>query len=458
MKKALVISVVGSGGKTTFIRQTAEKVKKRKKQAAIVTTTHMWIPSTHCILKDTWEEAVKMLEEEGIVYFGKAAEEEGKMVFPGREVYEKLCGQADVVLVEADGAKAKPMKIPDWSREPVIPENTDKIVVLFGLSALGKPLEEVCHRWGLGKNWIKNPGGKKESGAEQECRQEIDGIGQIRVDRELAGLFLRRGYLDELEKRFPEVPVTVLLNQADNQERRNDGIRIKKYLTEKGTACEVVQMKEKKNPPIAVIYMASGFGKRFGGNKLLEKLEGKALYLYGLEKLMQWQKGYGQAEIVLVSQYDEILEYGRRQEGMICVKNLQAAEGITASLRLGLEAAGEADYYLFSVADQPGLKQETLERFIREFLEEKERYSMGCLCTKEGGGGNPVIFHRCYREELLALRGDKGGSRVMKRYPGEVFRFYAGEEELRDIDRVCDIRNHQDKKDKSGKKHKNRNI
>ena len=34
---------------------------------------------------------------------------------------------------------------------------------------------------------------------------------------------------------------------------------------------------------IAVIYMASGFGKRFGGNKLLEMIEGKPLFAYGLE-------------------------------------------------------------------------------------------------------------------------------------------------------------------------------
>lgn len=208
---------------------------------------------------------------------------------------------------------------------------------------------------------------------------------------------------------------------------------------------------------IAVIYMASGFGKRFGRNKLLEPVNGKALYLHGLETFIRWQeegknKEYKEHKekkenfqlkinLVLVSQWEEILTFGRRQ-GLICVENHQAEEGITASIRLGLQAAGESDYYLFSVADQPGLKLETLNTFVWEFLEntkKKDGFSIGCLCEEKGGRRNPVIFHRRYREELLELRGDTGGSQVIKRYPGEVFSFLAGEEELKDIDRICDI-------------------
>lgn len=202
---------------------------------------------------------------------------------------------------------------------------------------------------------------------------------------------------------------------------------------------------------IAVIYMASGFGKRFGRNKLLEPVNGKALYLHGLEKFIRWQEECKKNEkkenlslkiiLVLVSQWEEILTFGRRQ-GLICVENNQAEEGITASVRLGLQAAGESDYYLFSVADQPGLKPETLNAFIWGFLkntQKKDGFSIGCLCEEKGGRRNPVIFHRRYREELLALRGDTGGSQVIKRYPGEVFSFLAEEEELKDIDRICDI-------------------
>ena len=195
---------------------------------------------------------------------------------------------------------------------------------------------------------------------------------------------------------------------------------------------------------IAVIYMASGFGKRFGGNKLLEMIEGKPLFAYGLELFAGWADDTQKANspirlnVILVSQYQEVLAAGRNL-GVRCVENRQAGEGITASIRLGLEAAGDADFYLFSVADQPWLKQSTVKRFIREYLEVSGQYSIGCLSAEKGGGGNPVIFSGRYRRELSALRGDKGGSQIMKKYPDEVFRVWAGENEVKDIDRISDL-------------------
>ena len=36
---------------------------------------------------------------------------------------------------------------------------------------------------------------------------------------------------------------------------------------------------------LSMIYMASGFGKRFGSNKLLASFEGRPLYTYGLSAL-----------------------------------------------------------------------------------------------------------------------------------------------------------------------------
>ena len=237
LKKPFVISVIGAGGKTTCIERIAEEVRRQGKTAAVVTTTHMWIPEKYSAVGKSWEEAVKQLKEEGMVYYGLAAEAEGKMVFPGQEGYQAVCSAADVVLVEADGAKEKPIKFPDWSREPVIPENTDKIILVFGLSALGRPPGEVCHRWALCQTLLGKEDFDKEKGKPNlMTAQEF-------VDKELLLFLLQYGYLRRLRLYFPKLSPLVLLNQADDEKKRTDGEWIRTQLEERGIVCRVIQCK-----------------------------------------------------------------------------------------------------------------------------------------------------------------------------------------------------------------------
>jgi len=58
---------------------------------------------------------------------------------------KKLVPFCDVMLIEADGAKRKPLKVPaDW--EPAIPDFADVVVSVIGLDCLGKPICETAHR------------------------------------------------------------------------------------------------------------------------------------------------------------------------------------------------------------------------------------------------------------------------------------------------------------------------
>ena len=52
---------------------------------------------------------------------------------------------ADTVLLEADGAKHRPCKVPA-AHEPVLLPESDIVLAVAGLSALGRPLAEVCFR------------------------------------------------------------------------------------------------------------------------------------------------------------------------------------------------------------------------------------------------------------------------------------------------------------------------
>jgi probable selenium-dependent hydroxylase accessory protein YqeC len=53
---------------------------------------------------------------------------------------------AEVILVEADGSRQRPLKAPD-RHEPVIPEAADMVCPMVGIDALGEPLSSLSvHR------------------------------------------------------------------------------------------------------------------------------------------------------------------------------------------------------------------------------------------------------------------------------------------------------------------------
>ncbi len=200
---------------------------------------------------------------------------------------------------------------------------------------------------------------------------------------------------------------------------------------------------------LSMIYMASGFGSRFGGNKLLTPLEGKPLYRHGLEQLLaaafSLEKENSIAwELLLITQYPEILEE-TAELPVIGILNPFCGEGIAASLRLGTERASvDSDAFLYFVADQPFLCADTLTALVRGFFRVRQEGPLGrqrkIACVSQGGQpGNPAVFDRSLREELMRLHGDRGGGRIIRDHPGEVWMLETPPEQLRDIDRPEDL-------------------
>ena len=138
----MIIAVVGSGGKTTLIKKLAARYRSEGKTVLITTTTHMFIEED-TLLTDDAGVIIQALHETGCVMAGVP---DGKKIKAlSNETFDAACKCADVVLVEADGSKCLPLKYPN-ATEPVIPENTDEIMVVCGLNALGQKAKDVCHR------------------------------------------------------------------------------------------------------------------------------------------------------------------------------------------------------------------------------------------------------------------------------------------------------------------------
>ena len=183
----MTICVVGSGGKTTLIKKLAKQYIKENKTVFVTTTTHMFIEED-TLLTDDADTIIHQLQEKGYAMAG--IEEGEKIKALSRQTYEAVCAFADVVLVEADGSKQLPLKYPN-ATEPVIPENTDEIIVVCGLNAIGKQAKDVCHRLERVKTCL---------GIQDDTVITASHIQQL----------VTAGYLTPLSAAYPNVKITCL--------------------------------------------------------------------------------------------------------------------------------------------------------------------------------------------------------------------------------------------------------
>ena len=130
-----VISLTGGGGKTSLIRRLAWEGMEQGLKVFVTTTTHMAVPLRLGVFSGSGQDVKEMLDREHAVVAGQT-NGAGKISYMGDGAYGSLCPLADLVLVEADGAKRLPLKVPRGN-EPIIPDNTDLILCVSGLSAAG---------------------------------------------------------------------------------------------------------------------------------------------------------------------------------------------------------------------------------------------------------------------------------------------------------------------------------
>ena len=154
-EKYPVIAVVGGGGKTSLIFRLTDELLARGKKVIITTTTHMAGESELPFVRGGDACGVKeTLEREGYVIAAEYEEETGKYAALPDEKLEELKELCDVMLVEADGAKHHPVKVPaEW--EPVIPACADLVISVIGLDCLGQPISQSAYRMERTSEFLK---------------------------------------------------------------------------------------------------------------------------------------------------------------------------------------------------------------------------------------------------------------------------------------------------------------
>ncbi len=178
------------------------------------------------------------------------------------------------------------------------------------------------------------------------------------------------------------------------------------------------------------VIMASGLGRRFGGNKLLAPFAGKPM----LNWILDATDGLFSRRVVVT----------RSEAAAACCRAL-GAEAVLHDLpcrsdtvRLGLEAVGGVERCLFCPADQPLLRPGTIMSLLLCGVQEPE-----AIWRPGFGGipGAPILFPSWLFPELAALPPGKGGSFLAASHREQVRLLpLANPLELRDVDTQADLK------------------
>ena len=180
---------------------------------------------------------------------------------------------------------------------------------------------------------------------------------------------------------------------------------------------------------IGCVIMASGLGKRFGGNKLMADFEGEPMICHVLDAT----EGIFSKRIV-VTRHQDVAQLCEARGVETLLHDLPNRND---TVRLGLEAMADMNRWLFAVADQPLLRWESVAGLALASANAPDsiwRLSYADI------PGSPVIFPSWAFSELKTLPEGKGGDFVIKKYPERVRTVTVRDEnELKDVDSPKDL-------------------
>lgn len=138
------ICLVGGGGKTTVMYELAAAWAACGRKVLVLTSTHILQPADGSFAADA--AAVHNLwQQRRYAVIGTPELDTGKLTLPPQFLYEAMKPQADVILCEADGSKHHPCKAPA-AHEPVLLPDSDIVLAVAGMDALGNSLAQACQR------------------------------------------------------------------------------------------------------------------------------------------------------------------------------------------------------------------------------------------------------------------------------------------------------------------------
>jgi molybdenum cofactor cytidylyltransferase len=403
------LALVGAGGKTAALFQLAREFDS---PVLVTTTTHLSVHQAQLGDRHFVVEAPDQIDGmhanqlQGVSVISAPPDSSGRLAGLAAPLLERLLRLADdlsiPLLIEADGARQLSVKAPA-AHEPVIPPFVDTVVVLAGLSALGKPLSpQTVHR--------------------PEVFARLSGLfsGDVIDAGALKRMLLHpEGGLKGIP---PGARRILLLNQADTDALQSQAQAM--LLPRQGQpalfpayhavliASLVQQHIFAVHEPVAGIILAAGGASRFGAPKQLLVYEGQPL----VRRVAQVALASGVDPLIVVSgAYTPQISQALGGLPVDIIHNPGWQEGQSTSVRLGVQRLpSEAGSVIFFLADQPFVTQSLVQALV-----EAHAGSLAPIVAPmvDGRRSNPVLFDRCTWADFASLTGDAGGRALFARYP-----------------------------------------
>jgi molybdenum cofactor cytidylyltransferase len=399
---AAQIAFVGAGGKSSAMFALAGQYEK----ALITTTTHLSIEQArsgdrHVIAQNATDiQKLDVNSLHGTTVITGQTQSKDRVSNHGEDTLFALSEFARKnslpLLIEADGARLRAMKAPA-EHEPAIPDFVDAVVVVAGLSALEKPLDE---------QWVHRP----------ERFAELSGMefGQPITTAALSSVLLHeQGGLKNIPKDARRI---ILLNQTDTPALEAVAQGISQQLLPTFDVAWVGALAKSSHlsavyEPVAGIILAAGESRRLAQPKALMDWKGKPF----IRQV---------AETALVAKLDPVIvvtgsgavqvESLLKDLEVKMIRNSSWQEGQSSSVKAGLRSLPrQTCAALFMVVDQPHLPVSLIEALIAEH---SATLAPIVAPMVDDHRTNPVLFDRSTFNDFNALEGDVGGRAIFSRY------------------------------------------
>ena len=408
MKPDTCAAFIGAGGKTTAIFTLAKELHSN---VIVTATTHIGTWQTEFADKHIATDAETPIElDDGfqgiLLVTGKIDGDRTRPVNDEllRWLYQYCKSHSIPLLIEADGARQKPLKA--WAEhEPPIPEFVDLVVQVAGLTGLGKSLNsENVHR--------------------AEIFSRISGL---KVDEEISTDALVR-VLTHPEGGLKSIPAGarrgVLLNQADTPELQSTAHAMMPSLLAAYQSVIAASLAKDKiyavHEPITGIVLAAGESTRFGKPKQLLDWKGQPF----ARAVIQTAIRAGLSPVIVVTGANaEQVEATINDLDAIIVRNKNWRSGQGSSIREGIKAlvaltqkengVGGA---IFLLADQPQVSTTIIHALKEKHAEGLYPIVAPMVLDRRG---NPVLFDRVTFPDLMEIEGDTGGRAIFHKHKVE---------------------------------------